>query len=255
MPNLSKLKDRVMKTIQPKGEPVAFKLYTTVDDVKKLNVAPLEKNLALCQLLKYCAIFGKTRYVTFENIDSCVVGSYVLGFGLPPEDVKERWVKGFAYEPGIFDKLVENIESLPLGKYAAAIFGTLDWFDRAGQAPDGVILLVNSTQTYLLSVGFFDATGKKITTAFNGHAACEIVATVEMGKSPWVTIPCGGARGIAEAQDDELWVGMKVGELETTLDRLEKVGLKYPPFVYQIVTSDLNPDHPLTDLIARKPKG
>ncbi|MEM1985341.1 MAG: DUF169 domain-containing protein [Nitrososphaeria archaeon] len=253
MPNLSELKEKVMKTIQPKGEPVAFKLYATLDEVKKLNVPPLEKNLALCQLLKYCAIFGKTRYVTFENVDSCVVGSYVLGLGLPPEDVKERWVRGFAYDPKIFDKLVENIESIPLGKYSAAVFGTMEWFDKVGQKPDGIILLVNSTQTYLLSVGFFDATGKKIVSAFNGHAACEIVAAIEKGKSPWVTIPCGGARGIAEAQDDELWVGMKVDELETTINRLESVGLKYPPFVYEMITADLNPDHPLTGLIARKP--
>ena len=143
---------------------------------------------------------------------------------------------------------------MPLKKYAAAIFGTLEWFDKVGQKPDGLILFVNSTQTYLLSVGFFDATSKKISSAFNGHAACEIVAALEKGKSPWVTIPCGGARGIAEAQDDELWVGMKLEELETTIGMLEKVGLKYPPFVYQIVTSELNPDHPLTGLIARKPK-
>jgi uncharacterized protein (DUF169 family) len=251
--NLAKLEERAEKLLKPKGLPVAFKLLKK-GEAKKYKVPALEKNLALCQLFKYCAVFGKARSVTFDNIDSCVVGSYVLGFGQPPSDIMDRWIKGFGYTKKRFCDLVRNIEAVSQGKYESAIFGPLSEFGKLSIKPDGVILLVNSTQAYLLTVGLFDATGKKTVSSFNGHAACEIVAAVEKGKTPWVTIPCGGARGIAESQDDELWVAMTPKELLQTLDRLDSIGLKYPPFVYEMITADLNRDHPLTDLIAREGK-
>ncbi|WP_167888659.1 hypothetical protein [Thermococcus sp. MV5] len=46
---------------------------------------------------------------------------------------------------------------------------------------------------------------------------------------------------------------MKVEELETAINRLEKIGSKYPPAIYQMVMADLVPKHLLTYLIARKP--
>jgi uncharacterized protein (DUF169 family) len=245
------LQAEVMSAIKPKGLPVAFKLLKA-GEASAIKVPKLEKNLALCQLLKYCAVFEKTRLVEFGNIDACVVGSYVLGFGMPPKDIGDRWIKGFNYTKERFSDLVKNIEALPQGKYSAAVFGPLADFDRVGIKPDGVILIVNSTQSYLLLVGLFDATGKKTVSSFNGHAACEIIATLASGKSPWLTIPCGGARGIAESQDDELWVGMTIDELAKASGRLKSIGLKYPPFVYEMITSDLNKQHPLTALIARE---
>ena len=254
--DLEKMDMRILKVIKPKGgTPVGFKLLEKKELLKKYGVMELESNLALCQLFKFSAVFDKLRGVHFKNIDSCVVGSYVLGFGVPPKDIKDRWIEGFGYSDKRFQQLVENIEAVPQGKYEAAIFGPIAEFKKLGVVPDGVILIVNSTQAYLLLVGYFDATGEKTVSAFNGHAACEIVASIMKGKSPWLTIPCGGARGIAESQDDELWVGMTVEQLDKTLERLEKIGLKYPPFVYQMITADLNKRHPLTDLLAREKTG
>ncbi len=250
--NLSELNEDIEKMIKPKGAPLGFKLLKKKKDHKKYKVPPLEKNLALCQLFKYCAVYEKSRTIFFENIDSCVVGSYIMGFGKPPKDIKQRWVEGFEYDKKIFDKLVKKMEVIKQGKYEAAMFGPLDDFAKYKVMPDGVILMTNSTQAYLLLTGYFDATGEKTVSSFNGHAACEIVAAIEKGKSPWLTLPCGGARGIAASQDDELWVGFTPEQLEKSISRLQQVGLKYPPFVYQMITSDLNPTHPLTGLINRE---
>ncbi|USS40927.1 DUF169 domain-containing protein [Thermococcus aggregans] len=253
MASMKTLHEKVCEIIKPKGAPVGIKMLKD-QDLEELRIRKLEKNLALCQLLKYVALYKKARIVSLENIDACVVGSYVLGFGMPPEDLKERWIKGWKYNEELFNALVAQVHALPQGEYKAALFAPLEAFDKYNLTPDAVILLVNSTQAYLLSVGYFDATGKKIHSDFNGHAACEIVATVIQGKSPWLTIPCGGARGLAGSQDDELWMGMTPEELKTAVDRLESVGLEYPPAIYQSALADLVQDHPLTYLIARTVK-
>ncbi|MEM2956425.1 MAG: DUF169 domain-containing protein [Candidatus Pacearchaeota archaeon] len=250
--NFEDLHNRYNSLVRGKGVPVGIKFLKKKDELKKIGVMPLEDNLALCQVMKLAAVYEKTRGVYFENIDACVVGTYILGFGMPPADIKERWVKGFAYNPNTFDKLVKNIEALPQKKFEAAIFGPLKEFQRLKQEPDAIVMFVNSSQSYLLMVSYFDATGKKPCSCINGHAACEVISAVAMGKSPWLTIPCGGARSVGDAQDDEIWIGMKPEELDTALKRLEQTGFKYPPAVNQMVMSPLNPKHPLTDLIARE---
>lgn len=247
----AKLHEAVEQTIKPKGAPVGVKLFEDMTQFEKLHLKPPERQLALCQVLKYSSVYERTFGVEGKDIDACVVGTYVLGFLQPPSDLKKRWVEGFKYTDKKFEALVKGTHALPMAKYRALLVSTLKFFSYAKTDPDMVFIPINSTQAYLLLVGYFDATGEKPTSDFCGHAACEIIAATLNKKKPWTTIPCGGARAIAEAQDDEIWISMLPTQLDTTIDRLKSVGLKYPPPIYQMLQMTPDPAHSLTGLIKR----
>jgi uncharacterized protein (DUF169 family) len=236
----TKLHEEVEQIIKPKGAPVGIKLFEDMVNFKKQNQKPPERQLALCQVLKYSSVYERTFGIQEKDIDPCVVGTYVLGFLKTPSDLKKRLVEDWKYTDKKLDALVKNTHALPMGKFKGLLVATLKFFKYAETDPDMVFIPINSTQAYLLLVGYFDATGEKLTSDFCGHAACEIIAATLKRKKPWITIPCRGARAIAEAQDDEIWISMLPRQLETTINRLKSVGLKYPPPIYQML--QMTPD-------------
>lgn len=244
---LSELDEEIERVFKPRGEAIGFALLKSKDE---LSVAPFDRSIALCQAFKLSSIYEVGAKFDENNIDSCCVGTYVLGFSEPPAELADIWVKNYKYSEERFSELAQNIYSLPQGKYEAAVFAPLKDFDSTGIKPDGIIMIGNTNHAYLFASSYFDATGKKIESDFNGHAACEIVAKVAEGK-PWITIPCGGARGIAGSQDDELWIGASVEDFETSVSRLKEIGLKYPPAIYQSAVAPMVEDHLLTKLISR----
>ncbi|RLG87691.1 MAG: hypothetical protein DRO15_04485 [Thermoprotei archaeon] len=245
------LYERIVKVLKPRGDPIGFKLFKSEEEARKIG-SFTKVNIALCQAIKLASSLRAIIIANSSNIDACVIGTYVLGFKELPQDLAKRWIEAFGYTEELFKKLIESIHALPLNSYRAAVFAPIDRFNRLGVEPDGVILIVNSLQAYLALIGYFDSTGHKPSSDFNGHAVCEIIATIMKNKSPWLTIPCGGARALAEVQDDELWLGMKVDQVERTIKRLEEVGLIYPPPIYQKLWTPPLEKHPLTHLIARK---
>lgn len=242
------LHNDVVSILRPKGDPVGYKLFN-----ERVEGLPYFKgNFALCQVIKQAAVLGKVLAANADNVDACVIGTYVLGFKELPEDFTERWVAERKMSEHVAKQLVAGIHTLEMNKYKSALFAPLKHYKTLNTDPDGVILVVNSTQAYIVLAGFFDCTGTKPASDFNGHAACELVVPPLKGKSPWLTVPCGGARALAEAQDDELWVSIKPEDLKKAVDRLKAVGMKYPPTAYQMLVTQPNPAHPLTHLISRK---
>lgn len=243
-----KLHNEVIDILRLRGEPVGYKLFSEFID----KLPYIKENLALCQVIKQVAIYGKAVAINPENVDACVLGTYVLGFKSLPEDLSERWIKYRYFTREIFEKMIMNTHAFEIGKYRSALFAPLKHFKTLQTDPDGVILIVNSTQAYLILAGYFSATGVKPSSDFNGYIACELVVPPVEGRSPWLTIPCGGARGLAEAQDDEIWISMKPEHLEIIINRLKHTGMKYPPAIYQMLITPPNPEHPQTHVLVRK---
>lgn len=242
------LHSELISILRLRGEPVGYKLFPEFVD----GLPYIRENLALCQVIKQVAIYGKAIAVHSENVDACVLGTYVLGFKPLPEDLSDRWIKYRDFTREIFEKMIENTHRFEVGRYKSALFAPLKYFKSLQVDPDGVILIVNSTQAYLVLAGYFSSTGVKPSSDFNGYIACELIAPPVKGRSPWLTIPCGGARGLAEAQDDEIWISMKLDQLELIMSRMKRVGMKYPPAVYQILVTPPNPEHPQTYVLMRK---
>ncbi|ACS90680.1 hypothetical protein TSIB_1629 [Thermococcus sibiricus MM 739] len=248
---IQEISDEIEYRIKPKGAPIAFKMVEEDKIPEYKNIKKMRRKLTLCQVLKLVAIHEKTYRVDSKSLAGCVFGPYILGFEELPEKLKAKWLSGKEYTEEGYEKMIQDIVHLPQGKYQEAIFGPLKDFHELKIDPDGIILIVNPTQAYLLLGGYYDSEFKKPYSNFNGHAACEIVATLTLGNHPWLNIPCGGARAMAHVQDDEIWLGMDVEELEKALTRLKKIGAKYPPQVYPLLTAGPHPRHPWTKLLGK----
>lgn len=120
----------------------------------------LKDNLALCQVIKQVAVYNKPIAIHAENVDACVLGTYVLGFKQLPEDLLERWVKYRDFTPEVFEEMIRSTHVFHHGRYKSGLFAPLRYFKTLQMDPDGVILVVNSTQAYLVLASYFSATGE-----------------------------------------------------------------------------------------------
>ncbi len=248
---LEEIERVLIDALKLKLEPIGIRMLESVESLNELGVKPYHKNLALCQYLKAAALYSKPFGLIPDNCDACVVGSKILGFKEIPSDLEKRWCELNAYTPETFKKLAESIHALPMGRYSSCLIAPLRFFAIKNIEPDLVLLFVNPAQAYVALVSYFDETGKKPWSDFNGHAACEVVVAAMTKSSPWLTIPCGGARALAEAQDDELWLAFKLSDLEKTVARLKKTKFRYSPPILQMVLTPPQPEFVLTKLISR----
>jgi len=251
------LEKRLVDPIRPKGFPIGIKLMKDKDEITEYLVTRPDEKIALCQLLGQARLRGKAVGATADEIDACVFGTRILGMKEMPEDIADgsRWSEHANLDPEVMKKLFEEVHMFKLGEHSGIVAAPLRMFDTLEADPDVVMVFGNPAQIWALTVAYHDITGKRLKVDFCGHAACEaIVATAETGE-PWVTIPCGGARGLSAVESDELFMTFSVDHLKKMLERIEKDRIRYPAGgVYEMLTISPVEDEYVTKMISRKPK-
>lgn len=243
------LEKRVDSIIKPKGRGVGFKMLREVPS--ELEQYSPSASLALCQIMKCVNIYGSPALVSKAYAQACADGEHVLGFREHPVALKAQWSTIFGMSPEFHDRLVSDILHADFGTHEGAFFAPLGRFDDFTMTPDGVIFNLNGVQAELLILSTYLHTGNKPAWSYDGYAACEIVAAVAGGGSPWMVLPCLGARSFCATQDDEIWFGMSIEHLRGALIQLERNGIAYPPAVEQAPLSPPLRDNLITRLMTR----
>jgi uncharacterized protein (DUF169 family) len=83
-------------------------------------------------------------------------------------------------------------------------------FDTLETDPDVIMVYGNPAQIWALVVAYHDMTGKRLKFYFCGHAPFEAIVSTAKAGEPWVTIPCGGRRGLSVVESNELFMTFNV---------------------------------------------
>ncbi|MEM1985094.1 MAG: DUF169 domain-containing protein [Candidatus Korarchaeum sp.] len=233
------------KSIKQRGNIVGFKAFKEVPD--ELLSYEESSFLALCQVIKAVNIYGFKKLLPKGKKQACWFGELVLGFSAKYETLCPVGAALLGEER--MKKLRDDLIRVPIGSYNAIFFAPLQFYDSISMEPDGVIFTVNSAQAMTLIWALYLATLEKPNFSFNGNATCEIVAALLQGKSPWLTLPCPGAKALAACQDDEVWVGMSYSHAKLAADSMSREGIHYPMPLEQSVFVPPLTTHPLTALI------
>lgn len=255
MERYEELEKRLVGPIRPNGFPIGIKFCKDEEEFEEYAVSRPRDNITLCQLLGIARLRGRPIGAIADEIDGCVIGTRILGLKEMPEDMSDgsRWNQLAGIDLGVMKKMFDEIHKFELGEYAAIISAPLGMFDTLETDPDVIMVFGNPAQIWALVVAYHDMTGKRLKVDFSGHAACEaIVATPETGE-PWVTIPCGGARGLSAVESTELFMTFDVEHLKTMLDRIEKARIRYPAGgVYEMLSISPSKGEFVTLRIGRK---
>jgi len=249
---LGSLQGRIEVLIKPKGHAIAFKFFEEDAIIyEKLEKCSVKSSLALCQIMKGMNIYGTPQLVHKQNCQACADGEHVLGFREHPMSLVEQWEMILGQSRESHERLVRDIIHAPFGIYKAVLFADMKVYDDFNLVPDGVIFNVNGIQAELLILSSYLGKQDKPVWSYDGYAACEIVAALKLGKTPWMVIPCLGARSFCATQDDEIWFGMGVEDLKRAVKILEEHQISYPPSVEQSVLTPPMGDHLISRLMLR----
>ena len=208
-------------------------------------------HLAACQGFSKSRREGTLIAMTKEDM-WCPEG--VIGYGLaePPD----YFLEGHQRFPQSAESLeagsvwVREFPRFGVGEYVGIMAAPLA---TANFEPDLLVIYCNSAQLRCLLAGMKYSTGYVVTSRFETNGACVqcTVPVLQSGECQ-VTVPCGGDRKRALAQDDELIFSLptvRLEELMIGLRHFDETGSGYTQFA-----PDMRPEYPLPELYMKVAK-
>jgi uncharacterized protein (DUF169 family) len=182
----------------------------------------VEKRKVICNLIGFSRYYGIAVAATKETTGNlCVVADISLGFGRAPDDFAERTVGAFARSREETGKMLKGMLSLGEGKYEALGVCPLD---KILLVPDVVQIWGNPMQMLELEYAHTWNHGDgRIELSTNGHGgSCyEVLTWPVIDNKVRMAVADMGDRRHGFAQDDEMILGVPIGELESLYDGLE----------------------------------
>ncbi len=234
--------------LQLRSSPIAIKMLEREEDIPKGAMRPrsdIGLHLGLCQA------FAKSRrervaVAMLKEDNWCYIPVLALGLAEAPD----FFLEGFTDFPQrVADleaakNLAKTFPRLEYGKYIGVVSAPLR---TANFEPDLLAIYCNSAQLRCLLTGMKYKRGYVVTSKLEPSGAC-VQCTVPVLKTGdcQVTVPCGGDRRRALAQDDELIFSLPTDRLEELmlgLRHFDDIGFGYTQFA-----PDMRPEYPQPDL-------
>lgn len=237
--------------LQLRTSPIAVKMLKNEKDIPQGAIRP-KRDLGLHQDL--CQAFAQSRrervtVAMLKEDNWCYVPVVALGFAEPPDLLLE----GHADFPSrVADleaakNLAKSSPRLEHGRYIGIVSAPLR---ITNFKPDLSVIYCNSAQLRCLLVAIRYRTGYLVTSTLEPGGACVqcTVPVLQKGDCQ-LTIPCGGDRKRALAQEDELIFSVPTNKLEDLiigLRHFDEMGAGYLQFA-----PDMRPEHPLPELYVK----
>jgi uncharacterized protein (DUF169 family) len=243
--------EELERRLQLRTSPIAIKMLEKEKDIPKGAMRP-KRDLGLH--LGLCQAFAKSRrekvaVAMLKEDNWCYVPVIALGLAEPPD-----------FYLGGYTNFPSRIEDLEAAKNAAKTFPRLDYGKYIGVVsaplrtanfePDLLVVYCNSAQLTSLLTGMKYREGYVVTARLDPGGAC-VHSTVPVLKSGecHVTVPCGGDRNRALAQDNELIFSLPTNRLEDLmigLRHFDEIG-----FGYSHYAPDMRPEYPLPEVYVK----
>ena len=243
--------EEIERRLLLRTSPIAIKLLETEKDIPEGALRPkgdLGFHLGLCQAFTMSRREGKTVAMLKED-HWCYLPVIAFGLAEPPDPFLQgnTFFKFSVGDPRAAGKLAKALPRLEHGRCVGVVSAPLS---ATQFEPDVVVIYCNTNQLRCLLSGVKYRDGYLVKSTLDPSGACvqATVPVLQTGECQ-VTVPCGGDRAHALAQDDEMIFSVptsKLGDLILGLRYFDELGrgcTRYAP--------DMRPEYPLPDLYVK----
>jgi len=248
MSDLNGFGEEIERRVQLRSSPIAIRLLKNEKEIPAGALRPardLGLHLALCQAFAMSRREKKTVAMLKED-QWCYLPVIAFGLAEPPDFFLEgnTFVDFSVGNLKVAGNLAKALPRLEYGKYMGIASAPLS---TANFDPDMVVIYCNTNQLRCLLSAVKYKDGYLLKPTLDPSGAC-FQATVPVMKTGecQVTVPCGGDRAHALAQDDEMIFSIPKGRLEDLvlgLRHFDEVGRGYTRYA-----PDMRLEYPLSDL-------